>query len=424
MAAFLEQIRRDPAGFSGREYFAIKAARILISGRLVEAYWFRRDYGQIVLSNAAGDQQLAIDVTGDRLAEAMRIRPGEMCQVLVNAHIMLPKEPGQIPEMSEHTLDGYLMSPVRTAPLADDNRLQARAVRDERNNERTSVVDLSSDGDELLILRTKYDYSSRTVDVWNTRENRKIADLNFEGRKIIWGKFLPGNQEVLLEDYEAGEMLRVNIATREIIASWPGAAPEFGGISPDRTLFASYDENEILVKNLETQTEIRLQEHGLIDLRVIAFSSDNGLLAASSYDNQLIRIWNLQDGSLVKELQLQLELGGNILLAFSPDGNWFATAVNDTLTVYDVKTFETKLQSTEEYANAAKGLGFSQDSKRIVVGFDTDTIDCKNLESGEREVVYYGGSMALDQQGTTIVIDDHDGVFRFSPITKWEEITY
>lgn len=423
VGAFLKQVRLDPRKIPGEHIFAIRNCRVLLEGKLVRAFWFHRERGEIVLSSDSGEL-VSIPIKGDRVAEVMRVRAGEKCQVLVNCRFTNPEDNQPVPLMTEHELDGYLISPVRTTAPVDDDRLQAREVRDVRNGESTSMIDLSADGNQLLVIRSNYSFTQANVDVWNTVNGKRIADLTFENRRINWGMFLPNGEEVLLADYEAKEILRVNVATREIVETRPGSVPD-SSLSPGRTLLTTLGDDELVVRNLSNGLESNIKNHGIEEIRVIVTSRDNQLLAASGY-NGPVKIWNLESGMLVKEISEGLEEATNIFMSFAPDRSLFAMAYDDKVEVYDAKTFEKKFEKKEEYANFVYGLSFSGDAKSIIACFDSGngTVRCWDIASGDEMIYFEGSRMTVDDQGTTLIIDQNDGVFRFCPITRWSEVTY
>ncbi len=161
------------------------------------------------------------------------------------------------------------MNPVRRVPAASDSRLQAREVRDDRDNEFTSSIDLSSDGNRLLVVRNSYGTGSSkwAVDLWDNARRVKDCQPVTGRKKADWGKILAGGQEVLLEDYQDGpsEILRVNVESREIIESWPGVLTD--GLSPDRSRLASHDDSGITIREIKTGQETRIPEHGLSEFK-------------------------------------------------------------------------------------------------------------------------------------------------------------
>lgn len=423
VTSFLDQARKDPKGFPGESLFAYHRSSVIVSGKLVKAYWFRRNNGEVILSNQSGDQQVSFNIFGDRVAEVMKLQPGEECQFLVNCNFNA-SDPA--PPMSEHEFDAYLMNPVRRVPAASDSRLQTREVRDDRENGSTDSIDLSSDGNRLLVVRVAHgtDSSRFSVDLWDTRDGSKIADLSREGKVLTDGKILAGGQEVLLMESRDGpnEILRVNVESREIIESWPGVLTD--GLSPDRSRLASHDDSGITIREIKTGQETRIPEHGLSGVQAIAISPDNELVAVADYNGLKVKVWNLATGLLVKELESKPNSeASSVRLAFDMQGTRLAVVHYGTLNIFDTKTFEKVLERSGDAYKYSEAVGFSGDFQKIVTS-GSDQISCYDITTGELDVFFDGKSMAIDPAGTTIVTDLNDGVFRFLPISVWKQFTY
>ncbi|MBC7797487.1 MAG: serine/threonine protein kinase [Pyrinomonadaceae bacterium] len=146
---------------------------------------------------------------------------------------------------------------------------------------------------------------------------------------------------------------------------------------------ASGDSNSTSAKiwNVETGAEV-LSLIGHEDrVRAIDFSPNGKLVATGSRD-ETVKIWNLADGKLLKNISIKNNYRFETHdLTFSPDGKKIAL-VNDALFVFDVASGRELLKIQEVMTSHA--LAFAPNGKTICVGRNNGDLFLFDSESGKK----------------------------------------
>jgi len=124
-----------------------------------------------------------------------------------------------------------------------------------------------------------------------------------------------------------------------------------------------------LIKFLPTDTWIR----------TIAFSSDDLLLVTGSYDS-IIRIWQVQNGILINQLNSQK--GWTRSLSLSPDNQYLATASDDNR-IYIWNLISGQIKNIINYdVEGIRAIAFSPDGLTIASGGVDGVVRLWNVENG------------------------------------------
>ncbi len=114
-------------------------------------------------------------------------------------------------------------------------------------------------------------------------------------------------------------------------------------------------------------------------VRAIAFSPDGRWLASGSYD-ATVRLWNVRDGTLGKELKGHTAWVRG--LAFSPDGELLATASDDnTVRIWRVTDGKT-VRVIKDGVEGVKAVAFSPDGDLLATGGFDKSIRLWNVGEG------------------------------------------
>jgi len=143
--------------------------------------------------------------------------------------------------------------------------------------------------------------------------------------------------------------------------------------SPDRTLFAAVQKNEITLWNCLTRQKTATLRGD--DFGALAFSHDGSKLACADLANNGVILWDARTGGMLSHWKAQKN---NILsLAFSPDGHWLVTGSWDReIMVWDVTSAQSPplVQTLHGHEGPITAATFSRDSKTLVTAGQDKTI--------------------------------------------------
>jgi WD40 repeat protein/serine/threonine protein kinase len=143
----------------------------------------------------------------------------------------------------------------------------------------------------------------------------------------------------------------------------------------------------------------------------VAFSVDGKRIVTAGGDNTA-RVYNATTGVL--QLELKEPAGDVTCAAFSPDGAQIATASNDLLKLWDVRTGRALL---DWRTSGTRRLAFSPDGTRILTGGHDSTVRTWDARTGKvllqaKGMMFYDGTVAFSPDGKRIVAGREDGTAR------------
>ncbi|MBW4499030.1 MAG: WD40 repeat domain-containing protein [Scytonema hyalinum WJT4-NPBG1] len=262
-----------------------------------------------------------------------------------------------------------------------------------------------------------------TVSLWNLQGELSV-ELKGHQKPVKNLSFSPNGQ--LIASASDDSTIRLwNFQGQELKKIAGHKGPVSGlSFSPDGQLLASTGEDGFVrVWNLQGKLveEWNAQQDKLWD---IVFSLDSQQLATAG-GNGTVKVWNLQGQELEKFVDPKQELekfvghkGPVRSVSFSPDGQQLASSSDDTMVrIWDLQGRELKKFENKKYASSVSAISLSRDGKKIVSGGKDGTIrfwDLQGQPLGEPFKGHLGDvkSVAFSPDGKKIVSGGKDGTIR------------
>jgi WD40 repeat protein/serine/threonine protein kinase len=214
----------------------------------------------------------------------------------------------------------------------------------------------------------------------------------------------------------ANATVPMNIETGEVYPEIPGAG-DHGVLSPNGNWLATAGEDGY-AKLWEVSTSRLAAKVKVFECPVagIAFSPDNRLLAASAWNDNHVKVFDVRYN--LHPVWVNSGSNGAITLVFSPDGKRLAVARRGEGTVFmDVATG--KEERTLQTTGPAEiwTLAFTRDGKSVATGGDSGVVSFWDVETGKLRFTLAGHtavirSIVFSEDGNTIATGSDDGSVR------------
>ena len=116
-----------------------------------------------------------------------------------------------------------------------------------------------------------------------------------------------------------------------------------------------------------------------VSISNVAFSPDGNTLASGSWDDNMVRLWDVRTGQYKASFMGTTDYVEGI--AFSPDGNTLATGDDLTVQLWDVETGQHKT-TLIGHTGAVTSVAFSPDGTILVSGDDNNTVWLWDVDTG------------------------------------------
>jgi serine/threonine protein kinase len=253
------------------------------------------------------------------------------------------------------------------------------------------TVAISPDGQ--LLASGSYD---RTIKLWSLRTGEVLHTLIGHTNRVSCLAISPDGQILASGSYDRTIKLWA-LPTGELLHTLTGHLERIRSVafSPNSHILIS-SALQLKVWAVLTGKLLRtLGEHS-DSSHLVTFSPDGQTCVSGSLDGTL-DIWNPHSGKLLRSFSSQsggLTSSGVTSLAFSPDGQTFATGGATTIQLWNPNTVQ-RLNSFSTQLSGITSLAFSPDGQTLATGCGK-TIELWNLDCGKRMCTLYGHTKAVE----------------------------
>jgi len=265
---------------------------------------------------------------------------------------------------------------------------------------------------EISLKELNYDSQVADLDISPDGSQFVIATLN--GRIIIFNTFTLDTIKTYHLMQQIGDNIKYSRDGKKLLIITSEQIAEFV--------------NYIAVYDIETNDTIRIHDDGLI-CRICVSENSNYFIAYSETTYHRVKLWDAETYTEICELgQHDNDIWD---LDFSPDGKYAASAAWDgKVKVWDIEQRKLLKNLEHQYKhNLVTQCSFSRDSKYIISsggGIDYNIISIWNVSSWEITYIYpnpYGAAISLDIHNTNNYILSGGGYNLYLLNAKWEPIS-
>ncbi|KAL9023664.1 MAG: hypothetical protein Q9196_007056 [Gyalolechia fulgens] len=251
------------------------------------------------------------------------------------------------------------------------------------------IIKLSADGLTVVLV------SDNVLKFWDIAK-RDFRFVLQKGHSLIVCAELSGDNNFLAVGYEGGTIQLYDTKAGDRRNKLEGHSDRITGLefSPDSKIIATSSLNAVLrLWNVQNGSLLHTVE-GLYtyhwDSSIIAFSSDGKLLAVA-LESYAIQVWDVAVGKVELNLEITETAGRPGQIVFSPNGEVLALLFLDSVQLWDMRTGVCISMLT-----GSNVVAFSPDGELFASGSTTDQVRVWNMQKDELHCTLDGHTEYLD----------------------------
>lgn len=286
------------------------------------------------------------------------------------------------------------------------------------NQSEVRSVAFSNDGDILATGSA----SDNAVRLWDIDTMQQIQILKAEGRVGGFNHIAFSTDSGLLAaSCVNGSIQLWNVNTYQHLRTLKGyRGGQSISFSPDLRTLASSDGGTVCIWNIFTGEVIHTITDFYGNYKCMAVSPDGKSIACPG-GGSTIYLFDTTMGKLLKTIRRPNHRSPTYI-AYSPDGNTFAGANFDTISIFDVNTGN-EINKLEQHQDQVNCVSFSPDGNTLASGSNDNTVRIWNANTGELKHTLIGHqqhvlSIAFSPDGRTVASGSYD-----MAIHLWDVVT-
>ncbi|NEP26755.1 AAA-like domain-containing protein, partial [Moorena sp. SIO3I6] len=288
-------------------------------------------------------------------------------------------------------------------------------------------VSFSPDG-KLLAFAS----SDNTVKLWQVEDGIVLYTLEGHGSSVRSVSFSPdgkllasgsSDKTVKLWQVEDGKLLQTLEGHRSLVrsvsfspvslASPEGVGRILASASSDKTVKLWQVEDGTLLQTLDHSLSEANSPLGYLAVTSISFSPNGKTIASASSDGN-VRLWNVENGTLVQTLEAHSSWTKSV--SFSPNGKSLASGGDDTIVkLWNLETSEA--QTLNSHLDNLTSLSFSPDGKILASASNDRTVKLWKVADGTLLQTLEGhsgrvNSISFSPDGKTLASASEDNTLK------------
>ncbi|MCL2933152.1 MAG: S-layer homology domain-containing protein [Trichodesmium sp. MAG_R03] len=295
-----------------------------------------------------------------------------------------------------------------STPTTDDLVLAPRLVRSLSNQEQDSLLSVTISFNGKILANSR----GQNIQLWNL-ETGKLLDTLSSHTANVRSVAISLDGKTLASGSEDGTVKLWDIPTGEMLTSFlhSGLVTAVGFTADGRGVIGCSSESGMKLWDIYTGELL----HRMNGTQAMAFGVD-GLRMAASGGPRYIRLWNVAEGQLLKNLPIPSTNNnqGIRAIAFSRDGQTLAHAMRgeSRILVWDVETWEVRY-ILEEHSRAIQAIAISPDGKILASSGEDGKIHLWDMGTGKLLGSIKGyGTIVFSPDGQQLVSVAEDNVIQ------------